>query len=228
MKTKAAAVRRFWALKVMLLFLVQICPLLPASAQSKATQITKPVHLIAVMPFLNGRDATNPKETLDCVLSRLFFDSETVLEESDHKLTSYVYEELNRRYGAKVAPLDDVKAAYKTMTRTENEDTLRTLAVRLGQLCKADVVVAGNVWRYRKRSVDSAGAEVPSSVAFAVYLIETGSGKVVWREKFQESQRGPTEEGLDIREMLKTKGKWLSADELARKGVKKVFKRFPI
>jgi hypothetical protein len=225
---KKVAAHRRWILNVFPLFLVQLYSPLAAPAQPKSAQIVKPIHSIAVMPFIKGRDANSPKDTLDCVISQLFWDPEKLLAESDHKMTVYAYEELSRRYGARMASPSDVNAAYESMPKNENRDTLRTLAMRLAQVVKADAVVAGNIWRYRKRRIDSEGTEVPASVSFAVYLIESESGKVLWRGSFEESQQKPSEEMLDIRAMLKSKGKWLSADELARRGVKKAFKGLPI
>ncbi|UCD72191.1 MAG: hypothetical protein JSW70_04125 [Syntrophobacterales bacterium] len=86
-------------------------------------------------------------------------------------------------------------------------------------------MVAGTVWRYEERIGGAMGAFSPASVAFVVYPIDVPSGKMLWRAKFDETQRSLFENVLDSWAFLKKGAKWLSADELARYGVREVFKK---
>ncbi|NIM98574.1 MAG: hypothetical protein GTO24_10985 [candidate division Zixibacteria bacterium] len=72
------------------------------------------------------------------------------------------------------------------------------------------------------------GAESPASVAFAVYLIDVASGKLLWTGKFSETQRTLSDNVLDTWAFVKKGAKWLSADELASYGVKEVLKKSPL
>ena len=118
--------------------------------------------------------------------------------------------------------------AYNGISKDEATDTLRTLAVKLGESLAANLMVAGTVWRYEERSGGPVGAFSPASVAFVVYLIDVASGKIFWKGNFNETQRSLSENVLDTWAFIKKGAKWLSADELARYGVREVFKKFPL
>ena len=67
----------------------------------------------------------------------------------------------------------------------------------------------------------------PAAVSFAVYLIDVASGKMLWKAKFEETQRSLSENVLNTETFFKRKDEWLTAYELARFGVIEVFKTFP-
>jgi len=89
-------------------------------------------------------------------------------------------------------------------------------------------MVAGTVWRYEERGGGPAGSFSPASVAFAVYLIDVTSGRMVWNGSFNETQRSLSDNVLDTWAFMKKGAKWLSAAELARYGVGDVFTKFPL
>jgi hypothetical protein len=198
------------------------------SAQPQTGLMAVPVERIGMMPFLKGRHGSEIGETLDCPLSELYFNPERLSRDSDRSLTRYVHEALQKRHGERVIPLEKVLEAYNGISKDEATDTLRSLAKKLGEALEANVMVAGTVWRYEERSGSAVGAISPASVAFVVYLIDVASGKILWKGNFNETQRSLSENVLDTWAFIKKGAKWLSADELARYGVREVFKKFPL
>ncbi|MDY6912673.1 MAG: nucleoid-structuring protein H-NS, partial [Chloroflexota bacterium] len=61
-----------------------------------------------------------------------------------------------------------------------------------------------------------------------IYLVEVATGKRLWRGKFDETQKTLSKDVIRGFKQLKMGARWLTADELARYGVKKVLKDFPI
>jgi len=198
------------------------------SAQPQTGLMAVRVERIGVMPFLKGRHGSEIGETLDCPLSQLYFNPERLSKDSNRSLTRYVHEALQKRHGDKVTSLEKALEAYGKISKDEAKDTLRTLAVKLGESLEANLMVAGTVWRYEERSGGPVGAFSPASVAFAVFLIDVASGKILWKGNFNETQRSLSENVLDTWAFIKKGAKWLSADELARYGVREVFKKFPL
>jgi hypothetical protein len=199
-----------------------------ATAQSQTGLIEAKVESIGVMPFLKGRHGSDIGETLDCPLSQLYCDRERLSGDSHRILTEYVHEALQKRHGEKVISLEKTSEVYGKIAKDEAEDTLRTLAVKLGESLEANLMVAGTVWRYEERVGGSMGAFSPASVAFAIYLFDVASGRMLWEGSFNETQRSLFENVLDTWAFLKKGAKWLSADELARYGVREVFKKSPL
>jgi TolB-like protein len=94
-------------------------------------------------------------------------------------------------------------------------------ARRLGQLVYADAVLSGRVLRFREREGEALGVKNPASVAFVLELWDAKRGDSVWSARFDETQK-PLSENLFALGQVTTRGvKWLTAEELAREGVKK-------
>jgi hypothetical protein len=64
-------------------------------------------------------------------------------------------------------------------------------------------------------------------VAFALYLVDAASGRQLWRGVFDMTQEMVLWDMARFSDRIRMGLKWLSADELARYGVKAVFRTFP-
>jgi hypothetical protein len=65
-------------------------------------------------------------------------------------------------------------------------------------------------------------------VAFTVYLVDVPTGKVLWKDRFAETQSSFSDDILRRGKGVKKGMKWLTADEMARRGVKEIFDRCPL
>lgn len=186
------------------------------------------VERIAVMPLLKGRCGTEMRETLDCPVAKLSFDSQNLSGGCDQIVMGYVHEAIQKRHGVKVVPLEEAKEVYRRMVKDEATDTLRTTAQNFGRAVGANLIMVGTIWRYRERVGSPAAVQSPASVAFAIGLIDVTNGKMLWKGRFAETQASLSDNILDVRAFLKKGGKWLSASELARYGVTELFKKYPV
>ncbi len=198
------------------------------SAQSQSSAPVLKREKIAVMPFLVGKFGPGLTGVLNCPLCQLTIDQGSMSPGCDKTLTRYVQEALERRHEDMTIPLQQVIAEYIQMRIDETKDTPMMVARELGKRIGADYVLVGNVWRYIDRTGIPVAAESPASVAFAVYLIEVASGRMLWSDVFSETQRSLSENILQAKGFFEMGGKWVTADELALYGVKEMFKRFPL
>ena len=58
-------------------------------------------------------------------------------------------------------------------------------------------------------------------------MVDVKTGKRLWRGVFDKTQKSLTEDLRGAKDFAKMGGKWLSANELARFGIKQMFKTFP-
>ena len=186
---------------------------------------------LAVAPILVGHRTPNMDETLDdtlsCTISQICVDDPAIAAQAGTMLTLLIQSVLTLRFGANVVPYDDVRTAYATLRLNGSKDTPRMLAQRLASMVGADLVVVGTVWRYRDRGVIEGFPEKPASVAFAVYLVDPESGRRLWRKIFDETQEFALKDMSKFTDRIKMGIQWLSADGLARYGVKAAFNDFP-
>jgi hypothetical protein len=186
---------------------------------------------MAVMPFFVGSRQPNVDvavdKTLSCPVGELCAGVPGIDSGAGRALTRMVYEGLRLRFGDQIISLDESRSTYAEVVLEESTDTARSLAQRLGRKMRADYVVIGTLWRYRDRGELPDMPESPASVAFALYLVDVETGRRVWRGLYDETQRQVTENILQAGKYLKMGVTWLSAQELARYGVKQVLSSFP-
>jgi len=185
------------------------------------------IQRLGVMPFFKGSYGSDIRSSLTCPVCELTFDPGNLTPDCDRVLTGFVQDFLEIRYGDKLVPLSEVMKASREIPRDEFKDTPLVLAQRVGKALSANAMMVGTVWKYRDRMGGTRAVESPASVAFAVYLVDVEKGDIVWNKDFAETQRSLFENILKAQSFFDQGAKWLTADELARLGVKEIFKAFP-
>ena len=92
---------------------------------------------------------------------------------------------------------------------------------RIGEMVFADAVMVARIQRYSERVGDEWGAKSPASVAFVLDLIDPRRGDVIWTARFDETQKALSENIFALGDIGQRGVRWLSAEQLARDGVKK-------
>ena len=185
-------------------------------------------HSIAVMPFIKGRDPQNLANTLSCPFERFCYEDDALEPEADQIMTRMVYEKLVSQLNDRVFPLKKTRETYEALLFDRPGATPLDIARDLGQEVGADYVLVGNIWRYRERQGSSLGVAKPASVAFSLYLVNTENGKMIWEDRFNETQQSLSENLLKAPEWFKRGGTWLKAKELARHGLEDLLREFPL
>lgn len=96
----------------------------------------------------------------------------------------------------------------------------------LSKKTNTQAILYGRIYRFIERKGSSFSIIEPASVAFALVLYDGNTGGILWMEEFDETQKPLGENVFNIK--LYGKLKWLTAEELAERGLLKVFKTFPV
>jgi hypothetical protein len=186
---------------------------------------------IAVMPFLVGK-LESPEQPVEKPLSQpleqLHINTDHLAEGADQIMTRLINDALQLRFADQVVSMEDAAAGYAEASRDQTLDTPRKLAKKFGENLHADLVVIGTIWRFREKGTVKENPDSPASVAFSVYLMEVASGKRLWHNAFDGTQKTLSEDVLGGLKQIKMGLRWLSVNELARYGVKNVFRKFPL
>jgi hypothetical protein len=186
---------------------------------------------IAVMPFLVGK-LESPEQPVEKPLSQplkqLNIGADNLVEGADQIMTRLVNDVLQIRFADQMVSMEEAAAVYTDVIRDQTLDTPRKLAKKFGENLQADLVVIGTIWRFREKGTVKEIADSPASVAFSVYLMEVSNGKRLWRDAFDGTQKTLSEDVLGGLKQIKMGLRWLSVNELARYGVKNVFRKFPL
>jgi hypothetical protein len=91
----------------------------------------------------------------------------------------------------------------------------------------ADSIMVGYLYAFRDRSGGDYGVERPAHVAFELVMLQSGTGRVLWQRSFEETQKTLSEDLLQIKQFLKRKGKWVSAQEMAQSALEEILQSVP-
>lgn len=218
-------------LLLLLTIMVAGCRAKPGVQKSQGALPALTGQRIAVMPFIRGLPDLKidqpMKRLLYCRLADLCFNIKELRGNADELMTDHLQDVLEKRYGGAVNPLQIVQSVYAGLPKNPFNDTAQALAVALGRKLKADYIMVGTVWRYKERVGSATGSPSPASVAFALYLLDVKKEAPVWEASFDKTQQALSENILNIREFFSMGRRWLTADELARYGLKQVLDETP-
>ncbi len=120
-----------------------------------------------------------------------------------------------------VAPRTSVPEVVK---EEKSSPSLAQQAKDAADQWNVDGVIMGLVRTYRQREGSKLGAK-PAAVGFEVFLVRPADGVVLWKGEFYEEQKPLTEDFVGF---FEKSGGFVTAEELAELGVRKVMKRFPV
>jgi len=110
---------------------------------------------------------------------------------------------------------EEVVLAQKERSRVSALEHWR----KVGTCMAVDYLLVPFAFTWQERRGGEWGVEQPASVTFDLYLITVGDGSVK-RFHFEERQQALTENILDAGKFFQRAGKWVSARELARDGIR--------
>lgn len=105
-------------------------------------------------------------------------------------------------------------------------DTIKILQ-EVGKTFGCDAVLAGHIYRWQEREGTAIGVSRPASVAFDLHLLRPHDGAIIWRARFDKTQRSLSENLLDAETFFQSGGRWLTAEKLAVLGLDKALKDMP-
>ncbi|MFC1884796.1 hypothetical protein ACFL2O_08490 [Thermodesulfobacteriota bacterium] len=157
------------------------------------------------------------------------FMAEAVPPEAVRKMTFILFDSLaeDKRYEL-VSP-GQAMGVYSRIVDSDSDVGIdsRKLLQKVGKTFGADAVLSGFIYRWREREGTEFGVKRSASVAFDLQLTRPEDGAVVWRRKFDKTQKSLTENILDISTFVDGRGRWMTAEELAQLGLRVILADMP-
>lgn len=193
--------RRFHLILALSVYLTSCTGTVP----EKGSYSKKPIeiHKIVVVPMF-----TNPVVRDEIPAERSRF------------LTSELYQELSIRIkGKTIVALGTSTDEFIKLKEENPELGYLNLAMEVGKNLNSDSVLIGNISTFREREGGELGTSAPASVAFGVQLINPNTGERLWEAYYAETQETLLQNVTKIGKFFKRKGKWVTANQLAKEGV---------
>lgn len=152
-------------------------------------------------------------------LTGAVFIAEPVSEEVARELTNRLFERLAKRGAYQLISPDQASGVYSKLLSSDPVLTDAEIFQRMGRAFSSDAVLTGYVYRWREREGTDYAVNTAASVAFNLYLISSLDGAVLWKDRFEKTQKSLSENLFDFSTFLKSKGRWMRAQELADVGL---------
>lgn len=91
---------------------------------------------------------------------------------------------------------------------------------RIGRCVPADLLLVPQVFSWRERKGGEWGVDQPAQVAFDLYLVDVQNQELIDRFHFEQEQKSLSENLFGLGKFLKRGGQWVTAEALAREGMK--------
>ena len=151
-----------------------------------------------------------------------------VSEKAVNIMTAKLYEGVQKKGGYELVSPRQAKGVYSSLMSSDADRSQFEVFQKMGQAFSADALLVGNLYRWRERVGSDRGVDVPASVAFEISLIRPEDGAVLWRERFDKTQKSLSENLLEWNTFVRGRGRWMTAEELAELGLEDMLSRMPI
>ncbi|MBI3600593.1 MAG: glutaredoxin family protein [Nitrospinae bacterium] len=186
------------------------------------------IKKVAVIPFRTGSLIPADNGTVICHLTGQSFKSGKIEADSGKNVASLFYNGLLLNRNINLIPEANVNLFYESMDKNLTDKYDISLGKKVGETLDADAVLMGVVLRYEERDGTSWAANRPASAAFTAILIDVKSGEILWKVRFDKTQKALSENILDIKTFMKGGGSWQTADQLLSIGIEEALKSFPL
>ena len=182
------------------------------------------IENIVVVGFKPAISEEERPSLFRCPLCGATFMAEPVSGDVAEVMTVSLFSCLEKNQKYTLVPPGQAKGVYSTILSQNLTIGIKDMLQKTGKSFSSDAVLFGYIYRWTERLGTEYGVESPASVAFDLHLISTDTGSILWKDSFKKTQLSLSENLLDLSTFIKSKGKWLTAQELAYIGLESMIK----
>jgi hypothetical protein len=180
------------------------------------------VRKVVVLPFQRATQGDDEAMSAPCPLCGAMFRKGEIEAGAEAYLTGELMEWLKENTAYSLVPSGTAQGARSKLLSEDPGVGELTLLLGIGKALHADGVVSGTIYRFEKRIGAAFSVERPASVAFGVHFVNVPEGRVSWVGHFDETQPSLSENVLRLPTFVKRGGRWLTAEQLASFGLRKM------
>jgi hypothetical protein len=154
------------------------------------------------------------------MLAGYIYETKEIPPEIFQKLNVFLLEPFKQKHIDFVGP-KGVRQCEELIIGKEHRSDMSAFNywLEVGKCIPADFIVVPFVFKWQERDGGEWGVESPAAVVMDFYLLDVNN-KQVQRFHFEEEQLSLSENILDIDKFFKRRGRWVTASDLAKEGIK--------
>lgn len=188
-----------------------------------------PINKVVVDGFHTAMPKGMQPDIIRDPLSGTAFMAEPVPQNVANRMTDILFNRVATEKGYELVSPDQAKGVFSNIINSDKNEAMSPIEVlqEIGKTFKADAVLTGYIFRWREREGTDYGVNRPASVAFDLHLISSAEGTMLWKAKFDKTQRSLSENVFDLSTFIKSKGRWMTVEKLAMLGLQKMLAEMP-
>jgi hypothetical protein len=188
-----------------------------------------PINKVVVDGFHTAMSQGVQPDIIRDPLSGTAFMAEPVSQSVANRMTDILYNRLAAEKGYEVVSPDQAKGVFSNIINSDKNVVMSPIEIlqEVGNTFKAGAVLTGYIYRWREREGTDYAVNRPASVAFDLHLISPAEGTMLWKAKFDKTQRSLSENVFDMSTFIKSKGRWMTVEKLAMLGLQKMLAKMP-
>jgi len=214
-------------LKVVLLFFTLILIVschIPNYTSEQKSSFPLTIEKIVVVGFKPALSEEKRPSLFRCPICGATFMAESVSGDVAEAMSASLFNCLEKNQKYALVPPGQAKGVYSTILSQNITIGIKDMLQNIGKSFSSDAVLFGYIYRWTERVGTAYGIESPASVAFDLHLVSTDTGSILWKDSFKKTQLALSENLLDLSTFIKSRGKWLTAKELAHIGLESMIK----
>ncbi len=198
----------------------------PAAGEERAMPAINRVVVVGFLPAMHEGDRA---DTVRDPISGSVFMAEPVPQGVVRHMTDVLFNKLvdDERFGL-VSP-GQARGVFSKLVDSDRHVGMSpvSIAQAVGRSFNADAVLGGFIYRWREREGGDYAVNRPASVAFNLHLIRPSDGAILWKSKYDKTQRSLSENLFDLSTFVEGRGRWMTAEKLAMIGLEKLLAQMP-
>lgn len=182
---------------------------------------------ILLFPFQDMSAVHGIDQTVQGPLSGNVFVTGIVEPKASGYMSAETYRRLSRHLdtgtGSVIVARDDIPL-MGVLYQSQYLAKLLSFYQEAGRSQGADAVMVGYLYEFIDRVGGSYGAEQTARVSFELNLVSVASGRLVWQNRFMETQQALNENLLDLGKFIQRKGRWITAREMSAQAIEDMFR----
>jgi len=198
----------------------------PASYE---THTATPINKVVVDGFHTAMSQGMQPDITRDPLSGTAFMAEPVPQNVANRMTDILFNRVAAEKGYELVSPDQAKGVFSNIINSDKNVVMSPIEIlqEVGNTFKADAVLTGYIYRWREREGTDYAVNRPASVAFDLHLISPAEGTLLWKAKFDKTQRSLSENVFDLSTFIESKGRWMTVEKLAMLGLQKMLAEMP-
>jgi hypothetical protein len=180
--------------------------------------------VVGFRPAMSQRGASG---MIRSPISGAVFMAEPVAQDVVDRMTEHLFSTLLGDKSYDLISPNQAKGVFASIVSSGQNLEDIEIFQKIGQTFSADTVLIGYIYRWREREGTDYSVNRPASTAFDLYLTRSHDGAVLWKGRFDKTQRSLSENILDMETFIKGKGRWMTVDRLAKLGLSNLMSKFP-